>query len=330
VAICDASDGNRTFPASNEKQNHFGYSDNPRYMSTTDPSIAAQTHDLPAVPLTLEGSAVLHQMFRFRWSQWRSQKAEERARITAEAQRSLAEMESAGSALFSLFGHKGDLLFVHFRQDFEALNQAQLVINQLELNEYFEPASSYLSVVELGLYESTIKSYRDLLSRGVEAHSPEWNEVLDEGMNRQREAMHVRLFPQIPEGRYVCFYPMERKRGELKNWYTLPIEERQRQMDLHGKIGRRYAGKVQQIISGSIGFDDWEWGVDLFADSPVIFKKLIYEMRFDEVSAVFSNFGAFYVGLRCAASELPALLEGKTPKALPRSPAVPSGRPERS
>jgi chlorite dismutase len=146
-------------------------------------------------------------------------------------------------------------------------------------------------------------------------------------MARQREAMSSRLYPEIPEGRYVSFYPMDRKRGELKNWYTLPIEERQRQMDLHGKIGRRYAGKVQQIISGSIGFDDWEWGVDLFADDPVIFKKLIYEMRFDEVSGVFSNFGAFYVGLRCAASELPTLLQGKTPRALPKTRPAPTGRP---
>jgi chlorite dismutase len=238
-------------------------------------------------------------------------------------------MESAGSALFSMFGHKGDILFVHFRNDFESLNQAQLALNQLELLNYLEPAVSYVSVVELGLYESTVKLYRDLVSKGVEPHSAEWNAVLEEAMALQRKAMHVRLFPEMPEGRYVCFYPMDRKRGELKNWYTLPIEERQRQMDLHGKIGRRYAGKVQQIISGSIGFDDWEWGVDLFADDPVIFKKLIYEMRFDEVSGVFSNFGAFYVGLRCAASELPTLLEGQTPKALPKTRPAPSGRPQR-
>jgi chlorite dismutase len=184
-------------------------------------------------------------------------------------------------------------------------------------------------VVELGLYESTVKLYRGLVSQGVEPHSPEWNEVLEEAINRQREAMRVRLFPQIPEARYVCFYPMDRKRGEQKNWYTLPIEERQRQMDLHGKIGRRYAGKVQQIISGSIGFDDWEWGVDLFGDDPVVFKKLIYEMRFDEVSGVFSNFGAFYVGLRCGANELATLLEGKTPKVLPKTRPVSMGRPVR-
>jgi chlorite dismutase len=295
-------------------------------MSTTDPAI---TFEIPAVPLTLEGSAVLHQMFRFRWSQWRAASAADRARITAQAQSVLAEMETTGSALFSMFGHKGDFLFVHFRNDFEALSQAQLALNQLELLNYLEPAISYVSVVELGLYESTIKLYRDLASRGVEPHSAEWNSYLEENLSRQREAMHVRLFPEMPEGRYITFYPMDRKRGELKNWYTLPIEERQRQMDLHGKIGRRYAGKVQQIISGSIGFDDWEWGVDLFSDDPVIFKKLIYEMRFDEVSGVFSNFGAFYVGLRCAASELPPLLDGKTPKALPKTRPAPTGRPQR-
>jgi chlorite dismutase len=94
----------------------------------------------------------------------------------------------------------------------------------------------------------------------------------------------------------------------------LPIEERQRQMDLHGMIGRRWAGKVRQIITGSIGLDDWEWGVDLFADDPLVFKRLIYEMRFDEVSAVYALFGNFVVGVRCAMSQLGELLEGKLPK----------------
>ena len=122
---------------------------------------------------------------------------------------------------------------------------------------------------------------------------------------------------------------MDRKRGEQVNWYTVPFAERQRMMHEHGMIGRRYAEQVKQIISGSIGMDDWEWGVDLFADDPVVFKKLIYEMRFDEVSGVFSNFGAFYVGLRCAAGEVSSLLEGKTPKALPRTRPVHTGRPSR-
>src|SRR5216110_2928630 len=128
--------------------------------------------------------------------------------------------------------------------------------------------------------------------------------------------MRPRLFPEIPRLRYISFYPMDRRRGEDKNWYKLPIEERARQMNDHGMIGRRYAGEVKQIISGSIGFDDWEWGVDLFADDPLVFKKLIYEMRFDEASAVYAEFGPFYVGLQFSAPQLPRLLEGEVPALL--------------
>jgi chlorite dismutase len=106
---------------------------------------------------------------------------------------------------------------------------------------------------------------------------------------------------------------MNKLRGETKNWYSAPIEERQKMMAEHGIIGRRYAGQVTQIISGSIGFDDWEWGVDLFADDPLVFKKLVYEMRFDEASAVYGQFGAFYIGVRLPAANLGMFLEGKGP-----------------
>jgi hydrogen peroxide-dependent heme synthase len=112
------------------------------------------------------------------------------------------------------------------------------------------------------------------------------------------------LFPEMPPHKFVCFYPMDRRRGEDKNWYRLPMAERQRQMQEHGEVGRRYAGTVKQIITGSIGFDDWEWGVDLFADDPLVFKRLIYEMRFDEVSAVYALFGSFYIGRRVPAADL--------------------------
>jgi len=218
------------------------------------------------------------------------------------------------SAFFSLLGHKGDLMFVHFRQSFDELNQAELQLARLRLSDYLEPTSSYLSVVELGLYESTTKIYKSLADRGIEPHSEEWKREIAEMLNRQKEAMHSRLFPEMPKHRYITFYPMDRRRGEEKNWYTLPIEERARQMNEHGLVGRRYAGEVRQIITGSIGFDDWEWGVDLFADDPLVFKKLIYEMRFDEVSAVYALFGHFYVGVRCPAESLVNLLSGELPK----------------
>src|SRR6201984_2323853 len=273
---------------------------------------------MPAVPLTVEGYSVLHQMMRFRWTAWRALRDEERQAIVKDAVPVLSRMEanSGGqSAFYSLLGHKGDLMFIPFRESFDDLNRAELQLAQLRLSEYWEPTTSYLSVIELGLYESTTKVYKTLIEGGIEPHSEEWKREISDTLARQKEAMRPLLFPAIPPNRYACFYPMDRKRGEDKNWYTLPIEERARQMNEHGLVGRRYAGEVRQIITGSIGFDDWEWGVDLFADDPLVFKKLIYEMRFDEVSAVYALFGQFYVGVRCPAAELEKLLEGELPPA---------------
>jgi peroxiredoxin len=248
------------------------------------------------VPLTIEGASVLHQMMRFRWPAWRALPSDTRAEIAAEATAALASMPNTG--VYSLLGHKGDLMLIHFRKDFEELNQAELQLAHLRISDYLETSSSYLSMVELGLYESTSKVYGGLVAKGVQPHSEEWNREIEAVLERQRQAMAPRLWPEIPPAKYLCFYPMDRKRGEAVNWYTEPMPDRQRMMHEHGMIGRRYAGEVRQIISGSIGFDDWEWGVDLFADNPLVFKKLIYEMRFDQVSAVYALFGTFFVGLR--------------------------------
>jgi len=286
-------------------------------MSTRAARPRAVSTESPAVPLTIEGYSVLHQMMRLRWPAWRELSATQKNEIASEASAALSKMElnSTGqSGLYSLLGHKGDLMLVHFRQSFDDLNRAELQLAQLRLSDYLEPTTSYLSIIELGLYESTIKVYRDLSERGIEPHSEEWKREIQEVHERQKEAMHPRLFPELPKHRYICFYPMDRRRGEDKNWYALPIEERARQMNEHGLVGRRYAGEVKQIITGSIGFDDWEWGVDLWADNPLVFKKLIYEMRFDEVSAVYALFGHFYVGVRVPAAQLGKLLTGELPE----------------
>ena len=279
-------------------------------VMTPDTLAAAST---PAVPLTLEGASVLHQMMRFRRSAWRAVAPGERAKIVAEAARALEAMEKPNdgrqTAVYSLLGHKGDLMFVHFRRDFDELSRAQLEMARLRLSDFLETASSYLSVVELGLYESTAKIYQSLTERAIEPHSEEWNKEIEAVLSRQRLAMAPRLWPEVPSSKYICFYPMDRKRGESVNWYRESMPVRQRLMHEHGMVGRRYAGEVRQIITGSIGFDDWEWGVDLFAEDPLVFKKLIYEMRFDEVSAVFALFGAFYVGLRTPAAGLSSVLD---------------------
>jgi hydrogen peroxide-dependent heme synthase len=277
-------------------------------MPDTVPALAT-----PAMPLTVEGASVLHQMMRFRWSAWRALTTETRSDILDEMAGMLGAMEQPAegrqSAIYSLLGHKGDLLLLHFRRNFEELNQAQLEIARSPLSDYLEPVTSYVSVVELGLYESTAKVYGSLTARGVEPHSEEWNREIEAVLARQRQAMASRLWPEIPAARYLCFYPMDRKRGESVNWYRESMALRQRLMHEHGLVGRRYAGEVRQVITGSIGFDDWEWGVDLFAEDPLVFKKLIYEMRFDEVSAVYALFGSFHVGLRVPAAELPELLK---------------------
>jgi peroxiredoxin len=253
---------------------------------------------MPPVPLTLEGAGVLHQMLRVRWPAWRALDSAGRTEILEQAAGVLASLEEEGSAAFSLLGHKGDLMLAHFRPSFDELGDVQSAMTRLRLWDYLEQTSSYLSVVELGLYESTSKTYASLVEKGLEPHSLEWNAAIEETLERQRSAMHPRLFPEMPAAKYLCFYPMDRRRGEQKNWYQVPFEDRQLMMQEHGAIGRRYAGLVKQIISGSIGFDDWEWGVDLFADDPLVFKRLIYEMRFDEVSAIYALFGTFFVGRR--------------------------------
>ena len=267
-------------------------------------------------------------MFRFDWVAWRALPPAERGRIAGEAVELLASWETGAaeaqpgghpgghpnqSAMYSLLGHKGDLMLIHFRDSFEDLNRVELALAQTELHPYLQPTHSYLSIVELGLYESSAKTYSGLAAQGLEPFSPPWKAIIEEVQARQSTAMAARLFPSIPPAKYACFYPMDRRRGEQENWYTVPMAERQRMMHEHGMIGRRYADEVRQIITGSIGFDDWEWGVDLFAEEPLVFKKLIYEMRFDEVSAVYALFGSFYVGVRLPAAKLPDWLLGTLP-----------------
>jgi len=272
--------------------------------------------DFPPVPLTLEGSSALHQFFRLDWARWKSCAKNERKQIVDEFVSVLQRLERSAdgkvqTALYSQLGHKGDLIFVHFRDSFEALNQVELDMAQTKFFDFLEQKHSYVSVVELGLYESSRKTYEAAAAKGAATFSPEWQAEVDASLKRGSEAMKPRLWPTIPDAKYLCFYPMDRKRTDGSNWYTVPFPDRQRMMHEHGMIGRRYGDVVKQIITGSIGMDDWEWGVDLFAEDPVIFKKLIYEMRFDEVSAVYALFGQFFLGIRLPVEKLGGWLDGK-------------------
>ncbi|ETX00632.1 MAG: hypothetical protein ETSY2_38715, partial [Candidatus Entotheonella gemina] len=261
----------------------------------------------------IEGWYVQHDLFTFQWSQWRTFAPAKRHRLIEEAAAWLkiqTQTEHGDSAAFNVVGHKGDLLLTHFRPSLEALNQVKVSLRQTEFFSYLEPVYGYLSVIELGMYEVIGAVKRKLAAQGLEEGSDAYNAAYQEELQQQKEALQERLYPDIPPGRYQCFYPMNKRRGETHNWYALSMDERRNLMRGHGMTGRKYAGRVKQIISGSVGFDDWEWGVSLFADDPLVFKKLVYEMRFDTASSLYGEFGEFFVGIRFEPEQFGDVLSG--------------------
>ncbi|MDE2573610.1 MAG: heme-dependent peroxidase [bacterium] len=280
----------------------------------------------PDVPETLDGWSLLHRLYAFDRRRWLGLSAPRRDQIAREAQRALAELAAEPErdlAPVQVLGSKGDLLLVHYARGFEALAEAEARVDALEINDVLVSRSSYVSVLELGLYESSAKIHSQLRERELKPYSPAWHQAFDAAMAEQEAAAGARLWGKIPRRRYFCFYPMNKRRGEQQNWYALPYEERQHLMREHGTIGRSYHGRVNQVISGSIGFDDWEWGVDLYADDPLIFKRLIYEMRFDRASALYAEFGPFVTGLQFSIEELPQFLDARgVPRLLAPEPAA--------
>lgn len=275
----------------------------------------------PSVPESLESWWILHRMFAFDRLAWDAVPADERAAIVDEAKKALAplkENKDSDVGLAQLLGHKSDLMLTHYSKNYEGLALAEIIFDKTRLSEFLTPATSYVSVLELGLYDATGKIHATLAEQGLKPHSEEWIAAFDELVKKEEQNPRNagRLWAKIPQRRYVCFYPMDKKRGEEVNWYMLPFEERARLMLEHGKIGRTYHGIVTQVISGSIGFDSYEWGVDLYADDPLVFKKLIYEMRFDEASAKYGAFGDFFSGVQFSLDQLATYLNGDAVPAL--------------
>jgi len=264
-------------------------------------------------PVTLEGWYVLHRIYAVDWARWTSLSLEEQDVRVLEASTLLeaqARPSEGHSACFSILTHKGDLCLLHWRPDLESLRREEVAFDRTGLAAFLQPTYSYLSVVELGTYELGEHAAAMVERRGLARGSAGFDEAQRTEMER---LARPRLFPEVPARRYMSFYPMSKRRGEEVNWFDLPAEERGRLMRGHGLIGRKYAGQVTQVISGSVGLDDWEWGVTLFADDPLVFKKLVYEMRFDPASSRYALFGAFYVGIRFAPTALGEVLRAGVP-----------------
>jgi peroxiredoxin len=229
--------------------------------------------------LTLEGWYALHDFRKMDWESWKLATEEERQAalddlLSLNKEWAANEEAKEGStAVYTILGHKADLVFMFLRPSLEELNELETAFNKTRFADFTVPAYSYVSVVELSNY----------------VNNPDNDPYAD-------PQVRARLFPTLPKFKHICFYPMNKKRSGEDNWYMLSMEQRRDMMRSHGMIGRKYAGKIKQIITGSVGFDDWEWGVTLFSDDPLQFKHIVYEMRFDEVSARFGEFGNFLVG----------------------------------
>jgi hydrogen peroxide-dependent heme synthase len=261
-------------------------------------------------PATLEGWYALHQMFSFNWTALRVLGKEHRAEAAESAERLFAQLDrdaqDGWTAAFRLVGAGADWMFVHFRSTLEELAEVERTVKASPLGEMMKLEYDYLSVTEAGLYHATAEAARE-----AEPGSDEFRRRIDEAAAAERASAHVqtRLFPRVPEEmRYVSFYPMSKRRAVGQNWYALDVQERSRLMREHGMTGRRFAGRIFQVITGSVGLDDWEWGVTLFARDPLDFKRIVTDMRYDEASSIYGEFGRFFTGIRFAPGDWPALL----------------------
>jgi peroxiredoxin len=253
-------------------------------------------------PETIEGWYVLHQLFRVERGMAREWAGERLDELKESMRRCLERLAAPGegwSAVVQLVGSEGDVMLVHFRPTLDAVGVAQRAVADEPFADFLEPVYSFLSVTEAGLYHITAELAREAAARGGTVGDEQYAQQLAERAARERASAHVRrrLYPAIPpELPWMCFYPMSKRRVPGQNWYALSLDERSRLMHTHGLTGRRYAGRIVQVISGAIGFDAWEWGVTLFAKDPLDFKKIVTDMRFDEVSAKYADFGEFHVG----------------------------------
>jgi hydrogen peroxide-dependent heme synthase len=273
-----------------------------------------QPHTAPPAaneaPQTAEGWYILHDQWTVDWSLLRHLESHDRDHVAQDAAAWLAARaeRDGGSACYAVLGQDGDLLLVHYRKTVEALHAVQAEFRRSRLHEFCKPARSFVSVVEVSLYEAAAIAQGKLAAQGIRPDDARYASAYEAEFAKHKAVLEGRLWRSIPAHRHLCWYPMSKRRGETKNWYALPMDERRALMRGHGRIGHKYHEQVVQVIGGAIGLDDWEWSVDLHAEDPLVFKRLVTEMRFDPASSWYAEFGPFYLGLRRTPAELADLL----------------------
>jgi len=268
--------------------------------------------ELPPVRLD-RGIHVMHLFYKIDRVRWAQLPAGESASV-------LARIEALGAANpgpshpritpYANVGGKADLAFILYAAELGQVGQLHRSLEACFPPGVLLKVYSYLSVTELTEYMPTEEDNRKMLEAeklepGSEAYEKRWAEMAQ----RRKEYEHYRLYPELPDWEIMCFYPMNKRRDGADNWYMLDFPTRKRLMGGHARVGRKYANRISQLITGSTGVDDWEWGVTLMAHQIDAIKEIVYEMRFDEVSARYGEFGEFYINLRLPPAALWAHLK---------------------
>ena len=261
-----------------------------------------------------EGWHCLHLFYRAEYGQWQLLSREEQNSAKTNLSSLVQEvraMECTQLLTLAMVTPKADIGFMLITPD---LHNANRIEKRLSLSlgaDVLTPVYSYLSLTEESEYKTSAEDYAAVLEneQKIKPGTPDFEKSMAAFEERMKHYRHERMYPTLPDWPVVCFYNMSKRRGEQRNWYALPFEDRRKLMLGHGAVGRQYAGKVKQLITGSTGLDDAEWGVTLFAQDTFQIKAIVYEMRFDPVSADYGEFGEFYIGLQLPLDELFARLQ---------------------
>lgn len=256
-----------------------------------------------------EGWHVIHLFYQIDRANWSMLSDEEQLEAKTDLTALIQEIRSTDSTqllAFSMVTPKADIGFMLLTDDLHKANEFEKKITTSLGPDILTPLYSYLSMTELSEYTTNETQYGDqiIAEDGVERDSDEFNAKIEEFRTRMKKYNQDRLYPNMPDWQVFCFYNMSKRRNGNDNWFALDFEERRRLMIGHAKTGRTYAGRVRQLITGSTGLDEAEWGVTLFAHNSQDIKEIVYEMRFDEASARFAEFGDFYIGLQVQLDEL--------------------------
>ena len=263
---------------------------------------------LPTVKLD-KGIHVMHLFYRIDRARWAQLPAGESAKALERLEALCAANSAASNPSLRTYGNvggKADFVFFLLAADLVQLAQMHRDLEVCLPPGTLQPVYSYLSVTELVEYMPSEEDSKRRVTTEfkLEPGTPEFDAKLAELGKLRAEYEHYRLYPELPDWEVMSFYPMLKRRDGADNWYTLDLETRKKLMAGHARVGRKYGGRISQLISGSTGLDDWDWGVTLVAHQVDALKEIVYEMRFDEVTARYGGFGEFYINIRLSPAQL--------------------------